>query len=338
MTALSEYQRLECSGLWRDAPEGQRRAVIVSFGDATLVISDDRSTRALAHWSLPAVTRANPGKRPALYMPGTEPGEELEIEDDTMIAAIEKVHAILEARRPHPGRLRSVLMGGSLALVLGLGVFWMPGALIGQAASVSPFAKRVEIGEAALADLTTVTGAACHTPEGDRALRKLSDRLLGTGDIVVVPQALKGAVRLPGRIIALGRDMVEDQDTPEVLGGAILATGVVAQTQDPLLSVLHHAGVGAAFQLLTTGDLPAASLRGYGEWLLTQPPLPVAEEPLLAAFAEKGFSSAPYAYAQDPTGESVLGLIEADPLRGAAAPDPLLSDGEWVTLQAICDG
>jgi hypothetical protein len=338
MTALSEYQRLECPGLWRETPEGQRRAVIVSFGDATLVIADDRSNRALAHWSLPAVVRANPGKHPAIYMPGLEPGEELEIEDETMIAAIEKVHAILEARRPHPGRLRSVLMGGSVALVLGLGVFWLPGALIGQAASVSPFAKRVEIGEAALADLMTVTGAACHTPEGDRALRKLSDRLLGTGEIVVVPQALKGAVRLPGRIIALGRGMVEDQDSPEVLGGAILATAVVAQTEDPLLSVLDHAGMGAAFQLLTTGDLPADALHGYGEWLLTQPPRAAADEPLLAAFAEKGFSSAPYAYAQDPTGESVLGLIEADPLRGAPAKDPLLSDGEWVTLQAICDG
>ena len=60
MTALPEYQRLECSGLWRDGPGAQRREVIVAFGDATLVIADARSDRALAHWSLPAVLRLQP--------------------------------------------------------------------------------------------------------------------------------------------------------------------------------------------------------------------------------------------------------------------------------------
>ncbi|MCB2149812.1 MAG: hypothetical protein KDE06_00400, partial [Rhodobacteraceae bacterium] len=100
MTALPEYQRLESTGLWRASPDGQRREVLVVFGDATLVISDTRTAAALAHWSLPAVIRLNPGKRPALFAPGAEAGEELEIEDATMIAAIGKVHRLIEARRP----------------------------------------------------------------------------------------------------------------------------------------------------------------------------------------------------------------------------------------------
>ena len=49
MTALTEFQRLECTGLWREAPEAQKREVIVSFGDATLVLSEARSQRALTH-------------------------------------------------------------------------------------------------------------------------------------------------------------------------------------------------------------------------------------------------------------------------------------------------
>jgi hypothetical protein len=46
-------------------------------------------------------------------------------------------------------------------------------------------------------------------------------------------------------------------------------------------------------------------------------------------------ASTPYARAVDPSGESVLRLIEADPFAQEAAP-PLLKDGDWISLQAIC--
>ncbi|MGL4279888.1 MAG: hypothetical protein ACRCS0_05955, partial [Albidovulum sp.] len=65
MTALREYQRLESTGLWRDAPGAQKREVFVAFGDATLVISEAKSHRPLTHWSLPAIQRLNPGQMPA---------------------------------------------------------------------------------------------------------------------------------------------------------------------------------------------------------------------------------------------------------------------------------
>lgn len=42
MTALREYDRLEATGLWRPGPEEQRREVVVSIGEATLVITDMR--------------------------------------------------------------------------------------------------------------------------------------------------------------------------------------------------------------------------------------------------------------------------------------------------------
>jgi hypothetical protein len=45
--------------------------------------------------------------------------------------------------------------------------------------------------------------------------------------------------------------------------------------------------------------------------------------------------TSPYAYAVDPTGETVLALIEADPFR-SKSPQPVLTDGDWISLQAIC--
>ena len=44
-----------------------------------------------------------------------------------------------------------------------------------------------------------------------------------------------------------------------------------------------------------------------------------------------------YAYARDVSGESVLSLIEADPMAGRE-PVLLLSDADWLRLQTICGG
>ncbi|SIS69461.1 hypothetical protein [Phaeovulum vinaykumarii] len=337
MTALIEYQRLEAPGLWRETPQDQRREVIVSFGDATLVIADARSERPLAHWSLPALIRLNPGKSPAVYVPGPEPGEDLEIDDDTMIAAIEKVHAAIAARRPHPGRLRHVLAGGVLLAALGLGVFWLPGALTRHAAAVAPFSARVEIGRAALTELSTLTGTPCAAPDTARPLRALAERLLGPGGrIVVVPAALGDARMLPGRLVVLGRPLVEGQDSPEVAAGHIIAAALSAEIEDPLHALLAWAGIGTSLKLLTSGALPVSALAGYGAHLLDAPPAAPADDLLLEAFAEAGVPSTPYAFSRDPSGESVLGLIEGDPLRGRPMPEPLMPDGDWVLLQGIC--
>ncbi len=339
MTALQEYQRLECTGLWRDRPDGQRREVIVSFGDATLVISETRSARALTHWSLPAVVRLNPGEVPARFSPDPEADEELELDDEAMIAAVSKVHSLIEARRPHPGRLRTALLGSALAAVLGALVFWMPNALVTHTAAALPFAKRQAIGRAALADLTRLTGLPCAAAEGQEALGRLHGRLLGpAGEIFILPEGLKRSAILPGGIVLLARALVEDQEVPEVAAGEILAADLRSGATDPLIAILRHAGLRATFRLLTTGDLPNAAIDGYGETLLSRSQPPVAEKALLDRFAAAGVPSGPYAYSLDPSGESVLGLIEADPFRAGPSDRPVLADADWVALQGICSG
>jgi len=61
----------------------------------------------------------------------------------------------------------------------------------------------------------------------------------------------------------------------------------------------------------------------------------VGDDALLAQFEAAGVPSAPYAYALDPSGETVLSLIEADPFSGRT-PTPILADGDWIGLQNIC--
>lgn len=339
MTALQEYQRLECTGLWRDGPSAQRREVIVAFRDATLVLSEMRSGRALTHWSLPAIVRLPGPALPARYAPAPDAEEELEIGDEAMVAAIAKVHHLIAARRPHPGRLRSILLGGALAAVIGALLFWMPDALVRHTAAALPFAKRQEIGRAVLADMARLTGAPCATPEGQEALGRLHERLLGpAGEIFVVPEGVVRSVALPGGLVTLSRALVEGAGSPEVAAGEVLAADPGATGDDPLVTVLRHAGLGATFTLLTTGDLPPAAVTGTGEALLARVPPRPSDKALIDRFSAAGVASTPWAYSVDPTGETVLPLIEADPLRGHATERPVLDDADWVALQGICAG
>lgn len=337
MSAIHGYERLESPGLWRPSPDEQRREVIVSIGEATLVISD-HAERTLAHWSLAALVRLNPGTRPALYSPGDDAADTLEIGDETMIDALGKVQRTIARGTPHPGRLRAVLLSVGLVGVVALGALWLPDALIRQATAIVPPAQRAAIGERMLDHIRRVAGAPCTTPRGNRALAALQDRLLGTdaqGRLIVLPDGVPESASLPGGTILLNRALVEDYEDPEVLSGFILAEDARRQAIDPMARLLAEAGSITALRLLATGDLPDAALASHAEDLLSSPEAPVSEDTLLARFQEAGVPSSPYAYARDISGETTLGLIEADPGRPAEAL-PLLEDGDWISLQGIC--
>lgn len=340
MTALTQFDRLEAPGLWRASPEAQRQNVVVSIGDATLTVTDT-SERPLSHWSLPALVRLNPGKLPALYAPTAEgdAGETLEIDDRDMIAAIEKLRAAIERGRPRSGRLRLVVTLGMVALMGTLALTWLPDALVRQTVSVLPEVTRSAVGQKLLVRVRRVAGAPCAAPAGRAAMTKLVRRVLGTdaGRVVVLSAGVTHADHLPGGIILINRALVEDYEEPDVAAGFILAEDLRARRNDPMLALLEHAGTLATAKLLTTGKIAEEVLDSYAEVLLTTAPEPLPDEALLARFSEAGLRSTPYAFALDQTGETVLGLIEADPVPVSAA-EPLLPDADWISLQGICTG
>ena len=339
MTVLSAFQRLESPGVWREGPGARLQDVVVSVGDATLVLSDPRSERPLSHWSLPAVTRLNPGQRPAIFAPGPPDNDEiLEIDDELMISAIEKVHLAIRASRPRPGRVRGGLVALAALALLTAGIVWLPDAVIRHAALIAPPAQRDAVGRQILAQLQVSTGAPCARAAGSAVLDRVAQRTLGPDSrVLVLPTTLRGARALPGKLIVLGNELLAGQAAPEVAIGHVVAAQVAAEGQDPMAGALQFAGFRAAVTLLTTGALPDASLAGYAEQLLSHPPARANDDALLAAFQKSGIPSTPYARSVDPSGESVLGLIEADPFRMGAPDAPVLSDGEWVQLQRICD-
>lgn len=337
MTALKQYERLEAAALWRAGPEAQRRDVIVSLGEATLTITD-MNDRPLGHWSLAALERANPGEFPALFHPAGDSAETLEIGGDetAMLEAISKLRAALERGRPRPGRLRAASVLATLGIAAAGLAFWLPGSVQRHALKVVPEIQRKAIGQALLGRIERVAGQSCNSAGAARVLSRLAGRTR-TEKLAVLPAGVAGTLSLPGGIIVLNRSLIEDHEDPAVAAGAILAEQVRASQQDPLAGLLEHGGMMSAFRLLTTGSLDRKALDRYAEAALSQPRPDVSDEILLARFEAAAVPSSPYAYAMDVTGETVLALIEADPMAGRSV-EPVLPDSEWVRLQGICGG
>lgn len=335
MTALKQFARLEATGLWRPSPDEQRREVIVSLGEATLTLSDING-RALAHWSLGAVNRANGKEVPAVYFPDNAPGETLELpaNETEMINGIDRLLRAIEKRRPRPGKLRFFLSGGVLAVLALAGAIWLPGALERYTVTVVPAVKRAEIGNSLLGHVERLSGKPCSSRDARGPLERLAARF-DRRRIVILSGGGPASAHLPGAIVLLNRSVIEDFEDPDVAAGFIIAETVRAQQTDPLAALLDHAGLAASLRLLTTGVLPDDALASYAEAVMTRTvPLPGAES-LLAAFARAEVRSTPFAYALDMTGERTLALIEADP-RAEEGSRPVLNDADWVRLQGIC--
>ena len=340
MTALKEFEKIEATAIWRADENAQRRDVIITLGDATLTLFDMQE-RVLAHWSIPAIARANPGELPAVFHPDGDPNETLELGEDSdlMIDAIEKLRKAVERRRPHPGRLRLTSALVMISAIAALGVFWLPDAVRHQTITALPEVKQREIGAQIVDAAARFTGSACHAVAPDRVLRKIAIRLFpgSSSTIVVVPDGLQDVIALPGHHYVVGRALVEDHETPEVLAGFLIAERIRTNgSEDLIRDVLDQGGLIDNLRLLTTGNLPEGVAASYAELLLSQSRTPLIGPEILPAFSASKISSRPYAYAVDVTGETTLDLIEADPMAGRTPP-AILSDSEWVELQGICE-
>jgi len=203
---------------------------------------------------------------------------------------------------------------------------------------VVPPVKRSEIGATLLGHIQRVTGQTCRSRLGTDALDRLYTKTLGAdagGQVVVVPSGPEVAIYLPGGLIVMNRDLIEDTEDPAVVAGHIIAATAGAREVDPLAALLHESGIGTTFTLLTTSEIEGDVLRSYAETLFANPPAPASDDALLDLFAASNIPSTPYAYALDITGERTIGLIEADPMQGRTM-QALLSDADWISLQGIC--
>ena len=178
MTALTQYQRLEATGIWRKSAEAQRIDVIISIGESSLVITDINE-KPLAHWSLAALAVKQSKDGNKLYHPDGDPSETLELgnNENEMAEAIEKLMKVVDRRRPKPGRLRIYSLASILLIISGLSIFWLPTALRDYTQKIIPEVREQEIGEAVLNEFISFVGAPCSRELGKMALEKFVSNL-----------------------------------------------------------------------------------------------------------------------------------------------------------------
>ncbi|WFE76234.1 hypothetical protein [Roseinatronobacter sp. S2] len=345
-TALKKYHKLEGMGLWSGGVEDQRREVVVSFGDATLVIMDSRSMHVLSHWSLAAIERLNPGQRPALFSPDGDASEVLELDEDLLIDALKELHAALAPPRSMFDRLRLPIMAAFSLVILGIGAFLMPPALVDHTASVVPMAKRTEIADRLLADLVQTGAVSCQSGLGTSALGVLQRRLFDAPARLVImrglPQDTPRIQHFPGRLFVMDARLLDQAESVEALAGAFAVAGVRAAADDPLRPLLRHVGVLSTFRLLTSGELRAGAARGYARSVLAAPLAPPDMEAVQLRFDRLDLSLRVFTenpVPLDPAAQQIADALRPDmdtltqPAHGA-----LLNDGQWVSLLNICDG
>lgn len=334
MTALKKYERLEAIGLWRENREAQLREVVVSFGAASLVLSD-QNDMPLAHWSLAAVRVLNGDNKPTVYAPDQEADETLEIDDALMVDAIAKVRDTLQGRRSRPGRLRLIFGGVLLSALVAFIIFALPTVSANYVAKVVPEAQKRQIGQNLLAQTNRLIGHSCDAPLGIAALDKMRKWLLSERyQLHVVDMGARFSTHLPGKQILINKSLLEDNSGPEVAAGFVLMELALAQETSPIATLFNDIGTLGTLTFLANGTLQETALAEFAAQRLSGQVLRPDDDKLLVLFAIAGLTSSPFAHALGNDLGNTQALLDGDPV--AVDYQPVLSDGDWIALQAIC--
>lgn len=289
----------------------------------------------LAHWSLAAVERINPGTLPALYRAAEDASDRLEVSEPEVVDAIDRILRAVGRGGPRSGRLRNALILVGLAIIGIFGVIWAPSAIRSQANAILPDAARTSLGRDVFDRVRRITGAPCPDPLGQQALDKLAATYAPGARVYVVPSGVETSATLPGDIILLGRSTVEDHETAFVVAGYLLEAELASSLRDPMLDLLESASLMETGRLMTTGRLADRALEAHAKSRVQSGRTPPDDTALVDRFATLNLPLQPYVHAREMDDDVSAGLLAAarEPVGPMSSP---LQDDDWVALQGIC--
>lgn len=333
MTALDQYIRLESTGRWREHEDAPWREVLVSFGNASLVLSNFQE-EPLTHWSLAAVERLGEEENAVLYAPDASAAEVLAVSDADMVTAIRDVTAMARNRAaPVPKRRLRRPVTALLALALiGAAVGFGPGTLRGMAAKLPSPEQRGLMAEAISSDL----GDICVSPGGMRSLDLLSTRLGHVPGISVHIGPRARLARLPDGRLVVPAILLEQSPDPESFAAVVALALGAGSALAPFDSWVRTAPILDLGRFLALGRLneeALASMRAAPArpWSADPATLQRAADHLRAAEV----STAGLAHAWWLKGDG--GEPPEIPADGDTNPRPVYgTDRAWIALRDIC--
>ncbi|MXU65379.1 hypothetical protein [Oceanomicrobium pacificus] len=342
MTALDQYERLEAVGLWRETPQAAPREVIVSFGNATLVLSDMKDV-TLTHWSLTATRRFAEDETGVTFSPDSDGAEALTIADPLMIEAIERIST---AARSLPERRRPVwpwVAGGLFAALVVAAVMVGPeiaGSLLrGKIAPV----QRDRIGIQIVAEMRESGQTICRNRRGQTALDRIVARVApGSGwSARVFRHHAARIFAIPGQRLMISSGLVAGARDPDALAGWIALEIEEAALEAPLDALLADDSLVEQIDVLRRGGLDAAERQAAIDTYLSMPlaDRPEADPATMERLAAADLPTVPLSTAlawAAPDPDRVAAMRRANTIDPDSPYTPSLDDFSWITLQAIC--
>ncbi|MEM6488032.1 MAG: M48 family metallopeptidase [Pseudomonadota bacterium] len=372
-TASPDGQTPEVTGRYFDGQSAVSQHVLVGFGGHSLVIYS-HADRAIAHWALGSVRAiAMGGIGEMTLTPGQDDDERLIIDDPMMIRALRRACPDLERRSVGKrGLQRAALWGfGAVGSVLAI-VFVLVPMLAQQLAPMIPPEREQALGRAVSAQVERLLVSSdeepiCSTPEGDAALARMTERLVGQMDLPyplnvrVLRSPMVNAVAMPGGHVLLFDGLIKRADRPEEVAGVLAHEIAHVIHRDATVGVLRTAGSAGLLSIMVGDVFGGGMAAALGEAAInasfTREAEARADETALAMLADAALPSAPFSRFFDRMREehgdtpealryfashpSLSGRAERALAADTVADDPYrpaLSDNDWTALQAICAG
>lgn len=331
MTALDKYVRLEALGQWREGRHAPPREVVVSFGDATLLLTD-LAERPLGHWALAGVEAIGRDGAATVYAMARDGDETLAIRDADMveaIAAVSQAHRMARPRAAAALPARRWWPLAALAAVLALALALLPPLVRAQAARMAPAEAVEEFGDRMLLQIMAARGPLCADPDGRRALAALVGRVAEGAQPRARALSLGAApvALLPGPTVILGTEALARAEDPAEAAGWVALALARDDMKPGATRLMDAVGPAASLRYVLTGQLSEAAL-GRAIADAVAPPAPVEIEAAFERLRGAGLPTAPFADGLRRAG------FEAPP--ASAEGKAALSDRDWVALQGVC--
>ncbi len=265
MTAIDKYTRLEALGQWRESPDEPPCEVVVSFGNATLVLSD-LDENPLCHWAMAATSRLTLDGANAVYTPDTEGFETLEIDDAEMVEAIAQVSRAAATIKRRTPWLRWVFLALLMA-TFGAIFNAAPSLLRGQAVRMTGPESARKLGTDMVA---TLDADICREPRADVVRELFQSRVFPDGrTLLLIARNQPHAGVFPGGVVVVGGDVLQAMQTPNELAG--LTTTLFAQSETAMTQLFEASSSRELFEYITSGRLSDERLANAAQNIIDGP-------------------------------------------------------------------
>jgi len=332
MTALEQYIRLEATGRWKPRSDEDWREVLVSFGNATLVLSDFED-HPLTHWSLAATRRVSDAAQSVTYAPDMDSDEALEISDPQMNAAIKEVIALARGARPAKPRRRRIwpyVLAACVGVAIAAGVYG-PDLLRDRALDLVPEARADLLDQ----DLRGLLAAdMCTGSPGQYWVESLAADL-STGETVIILNWTEARIgQLPGGTMFVTLGLLEAMSGPEELAGWIALASQMSRDSSALAHWINAMPVQDLVRFLASARIENSDMAEMIDLIRMVASVPDAALVDSAAATITARRVSPEAF-QSAARASFPGLDDLTRHR-VDAPLPPLGDQAWVSVQEIC--